>query len=208
MLRDQLSSSIFKSWPIPAAAERQSSSCSAGKLIGLALCTGMAASFPSLAAAAPKIPVELYEAASESLCGIEAAGAGRYSAQNLENHLALAFDGQGLDVAPSCRDPGWHWRLKLSSYGTSGHLRPVEKAVVVVANRRVEYRRGTLTEWYENRPEGLEQGFTLARPPQAGASRIELRLSSGGDLRVEISPDGKSACLRDRSGQAVLDYRA
>jgi hypothetical protein len=30
---------------------------------------------------------------------------------------------------------------------------------------RVEYKRGALTEWYINGPPGLEQGFTLAKPP-------------------------------------------
>ena len=44
--------------------------------------------------------------------------------------------------------------------------------------RRVEYARPGLVEWWENRPEGLEQGFTVAAPPDGdGALVFELALA-------------------------------
>ncbi|MDD2770485.1 MAG: hypothetical protein PHT19_17335, partial [Methylococcus sp.] len=137
-----------------------------------------------LADAAAAVPPELRAAIGQNLRSIEPVGAGHHGALNPENRLALDFDGQGLAVAPGGKVPGWHWRLQLTGYGTPGHLQPVAPAEAVAAKQRLEYRRGAVTEWYENRPEGLEQGFTLARPPVAGAASIELRLSASGDLKA------------------------
>ncbi|MDD2769794.1 MAG: FG-GAP repeat protein, partial [Methylococcus sp.] len=160
-----------------------------------------------LAEATAAVPPELKTVISQSLRSIEPVGAGHHGALNPENRLALDFDGQGLAVAPGGKVPGWHWRLQLTGYGTPGHLQPVAPAEAVAAKQRLEYRRGAVTEWYENRPEGLEQGFTLARPPVAGAASIELRLSASGDLKAEIEKGGHGAKLRDKQGQAVLAYR-
>jgi hypothetical protein len=64
-----------------------------------------------------------------------------------------------------------------------------------------------VTEWYENGPLGLEQGFTLAhRPGKANGQPLTVELGcirrSGGAL----APGGKALELRRKDGQTVLRY--
>lgn len=173
----------------------------------LVLAAGLWGPAAAHAAVVPEIPSELKTAVSADLRRIEAAGANGYRGLNPENRMTLNFDGRSLQVAPVGKDESWHWGLELAGYGTPGHLQPVLPAQVAVSGQRLEYRRGEVTEWYENRPEGLEQGFTLARPPVAGAPEIELRLSASGGLKAEIEAGGRSAKLSDPSGRVVLAYR-
>ncbi len=62
---------------------------------------------------------------------------------------------------------------------------PVAPAAAITADdHRIEYRRGALAEWYDNRPEGLEQGFTLAAPlaPRGGNSWVLPCALRGADI--------------------------
>jgi hypothetical protein len=52
--------------------------------------------------------------------------------------------------------------FRLAGYGYADRLRKPEDVSPIGAGNRVEYRRGDLTEWYVNGPQGLEQGFTFA----------------------------------------------
>jgi len=71
-------------------------------------------------------------------------------------------------------------------------------------------RNPQLTEWYENRAAGIEQGFTLDAPPErAGVAEDEpLRLvvALEGDLRARAKGDGSEVELFRGSGDAVLSY--
>lgn len=179
----------------------------AGILSKVALFAGALAATPAWAHAPDTMPGELRTAVSETLRSLEPTGNGQYRALNPENQLALSFDGKALQLAPADKKDNWHWEMTLTDYGAPGHLQPVGQAQVAVSEQRVEYRRGAVTEWYENRPEGLEQGFTLARPPAPGTRELELRLSLNGDLKAEVDASGHSARLRNTSGQDVLAYR-
>ena len=99
--------------------------------------------------------------------------------------------------------PAWEWEAVLVGYGRSGNVRPVAPAELRVDGNRVEYRRGTLVEWYVNDTRGLEQGFTLSEPP-AGRGEIVLELELAGTLRPELAQDGRSLVLRD--GARTLQY--
>lgn len=174
----------------------------------LMLLTGVAAPQVGFAGSGESslMPADLGAAVSEVQHGIQSEE-GHFTAVNQRNQLVLAFDGQGVEVAPSAAEPGWRWGLRLEGYGSPRRIEPVEKAEVAANGRRLEYRRGPVTEWYENRDVGVEQGFTLARPPRSGGSAIELRLGTHGGLDVVLGKDGKSAEFRDASGRRVLDYR-
>ncbi|MDD2769076.1 MAG: hypothetical protein PHT19_10090 [Methylococcus sp.] len=174
---------------------------------GMALYAGLIGFSPAFAASAMAAPAELRSAVSTTLRTIEPASAGSYAARNPEQRLVLDFERGGLQLAPAVKNPGWHWGLTLQGYGLPGKLRPVQAAEAEVSGQRLEYRRGTVTEWYENKPEGLEQGFTLAQPPEAGASTIELRLGVSGNLKAQLDADGRGAQARDQAGQTVLAYR-
>ena len=75
----------------------------------------------------------------------------------------------------------------------------------VADGRRVEYRRGSLTEWYVNDAQGLEQGFTIHTRPE-GDVPLEIVFAVGSGFRAEISSSGRDAVLTDRATDAVLHY--
>ena len=71
---------------------------------------------------------------------------------------------------------------------------------------RVEYRRGAWTEWYVNDHRGVEQGFTLAAPPAAGAAGrpVVVELASTGELRPALDASGTT--VRFAAPGGGLDY--
>jgi FG-GAP repeat len=66
---------------------------------------------------------------------------------------------------------------------------------------RVEFTRGAVTEWFVNREDGLEQGFTVAS--KRGTGVLEVKLDVGGDF-LPVLEHGQIA-LR-RGGVTVLEY--
>lgn len=73
-------------------------------------------------------------------------------------------------IPVAAREAEWEFVLQLEQLGYEGSLEPVETAAPIAEGNRVEYRRGALTEWYVNRPDGLEQGFTLVEAPPGGSA--------------------------------------
>src|SRR5437870_3934342 len=71
--------------------------------------------------------------------------------------------------------------------------------------------QSAITEWYENRAAGIEQGFKLDAPPRsetfaAGDEPLRLVVALAGDLRARAKQDGSEAELLDKGGDAVLSY--
>ncbi len=130
---------------------------------------------------------------------VEPQGAG-FRLENPENQLQAEFHNDGLTV----QHPKGRFGLRLAAYGHGERLQTPAPASIHAAGTRIEYRRGPLTEWYVNAPQGLEQGFTLrVRPehPQGGPLKIELAV--GGGLQPALA--GEHIELR-RDGRAVLRY--
>ena len=65
--------------------------------------------------------------------------------------------------------------------------------------RRVQYARPGLVEWWENRAEGLEQGFTVTAPPD-GEGALVFELAVGGAL-AEV--EGDAATLVREAGERL-----
>jgi len=71
-------------------------------------------------------------------------------------------------------------------------------------------RQSAMTEWYENRAAGIEQGFMLNAPPvrngvdNGGPLRLVVALE--GDLRARAKQDGRQLELFDQRGDSVLSY--
>jgi len=158
---------------------------------------------PAWAASDP-MPNELREAVDATLRRAEPDGPNRYRASNPDNRFALQFGPQAVKVQPFGKS-GWRFGLKLTGYGTPGHVQPVKPAQLAMEDQRVEYRRGAITEWYENRPEGLEQGFTLDEPP-ANTGRFVLALKLEGGLRPKLDAHAQALSLQAANGATVLRY--
>jgi trimeric autotransporter adhesin len=98
------------------------------------------------------------------------------------------------------------WSLALTGYGRGDSLHPAHAAAPSGRANRVEYQRGTLTEWYVNGPIGLEQGFTLERAPaDANGGPVTLTFRVSGNLTASLDPGARSVTLR-RDGKSALRY--
>ena len=131
-----------------------------------------------------------------------------FQATNRAQDLRVALRPDG--VAVSSRIGGEvAVRFSLRAWGRSASM-PVEPVVPRLGPclaggavdafgaclRRVEYPRPGLTEWWENRPDGLEQGFTIASVP-AGSGHLVLDVDVAGADPV-VSHD--ESLLRRESG--------
>jgi hypothetical protein len=136
-----------------------------------------------------------------------------YRAGNPRQQLDVSFDGDGVHLRPvrGGHDGGtgaWETGLRFVGCGYDT-LRPAGVAEARVDGTRVAYRwTAPVTEWFVNRPEGLEHGFTIATRPGGGSGNARLRLAMRvtGNLRAAVNPDGQGLALRDGSGQPALRY--
>jgi hypothetical protein len=147
-------------------------------------------------------------------------GAKGFREENARQALVTEFTKQGVEV----RGHNLRWGIETRAYGYGNTLHPV-KAVAPQANaNRIEYRRDGvnddgLTEWYENGPLGLEQGFTLARRPEKVPGKepgkendqpLTLELGLRGDLVAALEQGGKALELKGKGkgkdGKAALRY--
>ncbi len=179
-------------------------------LVCLMLCGVLGA-----APAASAMPPGLATALVEARYAIEGQGED-YLARNPRNRQHIAFRDGGFEVsalaAPDAEPatkavPDWTWGLRLHGYGTPQAIQPVGEPQCKVAGTRLEYRRGSLTEWYENRPAGLEQGFTLHTPPAPEADELVLVLALLGDLQADWETPGQALRFRTAAGEQALSYR-
>ena len=89
---------------------------------------------------------------------------GKLEAINPAQNYRTRFSPEGITVQP--RGSGFELGLRLERWGYGEALATVSVADPTADGQRVTYVRGSLEEWYVNRPAGLEQGFTVTTAPQ------------------------------------------
>ena len=126
-----------------------------------------------------------------------------FHVDGLHSHLTVDFNSKGVSLqAGDAR-----WGLALLGYGYGEELRPLAVVSPQAKLNRVEYRRGSLTEWYVNGPAGLEPGFTLASAP--GRSRgqpLTVALTVAGASQAMVEKDGRGLKLGGMGGGRSLRY--
>jgi hypothetical protein len=151
------------------------------------------------------LPVAAQRSISVALGGDDsrywvAAAAGGFHAENPEHALGVDFTPQGVEV----RSDTACWRMALRGYGYGDALLSMSSAAPQASANRIEYRRGTMTEWYLNGPVGVEQGFTVAEPPgQANGRPLTVALALSGDFAATLEPGGTGLRLTRRDGPAL-----
>jgi len=124
-------------------------------------------------------------------------------AENPRLGLVVEFTQDGAEV----RGHDLRWRLETLGCGYGDAVHRVNTVAPQAKANRVEYRRNGVTEWYENGPLGLEQGFTLAHPPgKANGQPLTMELGLRGNVVVALNAGGKELELRGRDGKAALLY--
>ncbi len=139
-------------------------------------------------------------------------------APNRAHNIRTYFEDGGIEVVQRTgeAESSWSFEWRTTRWGREGELVDVadgagsvaadHSAAKPVANGcRVTYDWGEIEEWYENKKEGLEQGFVVRERPQSeGLLCIEGVI--GGGVRVELSSDGGAIDLVDENGVRVLRY--
>jgi hypothetical protein len=127
----------------------------------------------------------------------------RLEASNSHGALTTRFTAAGVQLTTGTL----HWTMTLRGYGYGDAIKAVTKASPKASQNRVEYRRGAVTEWYENGPVGLEQGFILAEPLGKGNGKpLTIALGLTGDLTALMDGSPTGLKLNDRSGKTILRY--
>ena len=131
-------------------------------------------------------------------------------AVNPAHRFQSRFDPSGVRLTPTgSTSEEWSWELELESWGRPGRLRPAPGGRLTTRNDRVEIERhsggGLLTEWFVNRPEGLEHGFDVP-VREAGEGDFVIDLKLRGDLRPRFAEDGQAVDFHDAASIAVLRY--
>ncbi len=131
-------------------------------------------------------------------------------AANPSQGFRAGFGAAGVEVRPSdVAAHDWLWSMQFTAIARGDRRTAVGPATVTGSGDRVEYRHAAgLTEWYVNRPGGIEHGFTIEAAPHEGASgALELVLAVTGDLAPRLSPAGDLIQFVSADGRAVLGYR-
>ena len=115
----------------------------------------------------------------EMSAGQRTANTGHYYANNPAQQWQTRFAPDGISLTSSAQSNGqsqksWRAEMRLESIGYGGRQHSVGAGAFSAQGKRVEYTRpiaegnlqlesrAAIKEWYVNRAEGLEQGFTLA----------------------------------------------
>ncbi len=131
-------------------------------------------------------------------------------APNRAHNLRTYFPDGGIEVVPRTPEDGGTWSLTWRTTGWGRGQSPetgqcAGSAAPAPNGARVTYDRRGLEEWYENRKEGIEQGFTVRDRP-AGEGPLRITGALGGSLRPEYRADAQAIELLDDSGACVLRY--
>ena len=130
--------------------------------------------------------------------GMEAAryhvtpGAGRLTATNPALHMSLGFTAGGASVTSGSTTLGLH----ATAVGYGPALTSLPGAAPRASGNRVSYARAGITEWYVNGPLGLEQGFTVTRPPASrAAGPLTIVVSLAGARGARLLEGGRALAL-------------
>jgi hypothetical protein len=120
-------------------------------------------------------------------------GGESWTLRNPQQRWAANFDGHGFTVLPDAED--WQWGLELTGY---------ETLFVTEGKDRITYARSPqLDEWFVNRPEGLDHGFTLHW--RSGAINLRLNLRGEPDRNAILYTGLSATDALGRDLPAALD---
>ncbi|MDQ3013064.1 MAG: FG-GAP repeat protein, partial [Acidobacteriota bacterium] len=146
---------------------------------------------------------------------------GAYQANNSGQNLRASFSRAGALITPhqSCAGASWQMAMKLRGVGYGERLSKVAQGPMRASGNRIEFQKvaiirsasgpqSAIVEWYVNKPEGIEQGFTLSERPGVtfGNEPLRLALSVMGGLRANLEDGGQTVALAYPNGRQALRY--
>jgi hypothetical protein len=140
---------------------------------------------------------------------------GAYQAINPAQNLRARFTPTEMSLAAGDKGRDQQLGMKLTAIGYGANLHHLAEGEMMAAGNRIEYLRkradgqgGKLVEWYLNRAEGLEQGFTIAERPEDNPSgaRLTVALETTGNLAAKLQADRRGLVLESEDGTSALSY--
>jgi hypothetical protein len=131
---------------------------------------------------------------------------------NPNQQLRAWFRNDSIELASgmACRGKQEDWKLKLmlSGVGRDGTASSFSDGIASSKGNRlqVEFPELAMTQWFENREEGLEQGFTLHKRPGGAADEVSIRIAVEGTLKVAEMESPDSLCFIDSGGVEMVRY--
>jgi len=135
--------------------------------------------------------------------------AAAWHAPNRAQGFRTYFASRGIRVIPRTEiEPSWEFSLSLLGYGRGSATGAVKAASLSSSGNRIEYARDRINEWYINDDRGLEQGFTVAVPPEQTGddTPLYIALELGGILSPTFSADGQAIDFHTADGRPTLRY--
>ena len=153
--------------------------------------------------AAAQGPISAALGRDDSRCYWFSATLDSFHADNPQHALAVDVTPHGVEVLNN----SVRWGFELRGYGYGAERLAVSMAAPRAKTNRIEFKRGTLTEWYINGPLGLEQGFTLARPPGKSNGRpLTVALTLSGNLTASLDAGRTTLSLAGHDGRTALRF--
>lgn len=121
----------------------------------------------------------------------------RLFTQNPGQKLTVRFLDQAVRIQSGRKAADWQATFSATSLPRA--------TSISTSGTRVEYQRGSVIEWYDNKPGGIEQGF-IATQPQSQDGELRIEISVDG-LRASVQSSGHSTIqLSDNSNRSLLSY--
>jgi uncharacterized repeat protein (TIGR01451 family) len=136
---------------------------------------------------------------------VEPGGTVALHAPNRRQGYGTTFKQDGIEIRATGSRASWRLGFSVAGYGYESDLRPAGPAAPEATKDRIEYRRDGMTEWYVNRPGGLEQGFEMLAPRVKRDEPLVIDMVVRGDL-VARAEAGTAASFATASGDRVLRY--
>lgn len=139
---------------------------------------------------------------------------GQISSRNIQHDFDSDIGSTGFNLSmPSPQAGMLETRWKLESIGYGDLRQTVSAGEVSHDSQRAEIVRNDLgiTEWFVNKPDGLEHGFTLSQRPTGFENEsnlpLSLRLDVSGNIGVRAAKNGQAVELVDpENSNVILTY--
>lgn len=131
-----------------------------------------------------------------------------YQAPNRAHGFRTFFTADGVQIVPRVASVNdWSLHMALSSVTDDHGVAALDTAVLTAVGNRVTYQRGSISEWYVNDSRGVEQGFTLAAPPNgAPTDAVTLTLDVTGELIARAPANSQYIEFVTADGAVAVRY--
>ncbi|NOY23995.1 MAG: hypothetical protein GXO70_10865, partial [Acidobacteria bacterium] len=127
-------------------------------------------------------------------------------APNRKQNFRTWFVENGFVIEPRTEkesEPVWTFGLELIGYGAKNHMKTVTASEPEAGKNRVSWHDDRISQWCENREDGLEHGFTVHYP--VDGDKLEVRMAITGNLRPSLANE-TTVELVNEHGVRVLTY--